>query len=54
MHIANVKAESTSRTGLQHTYAHNHTDTHTIEPLTWQHDIRSLLHSKHVDGSTVH
>ena len=45
--IATVKAEATTRTGIQHT------QTPSSQPLTWQHDIKSLPHREQIDGSTV-
>ena len=42
-----------------HMHAHTHTHTHTphthtqVNPLTWQHDIKSLPHREQFDGSTV-
>ena len=39
-----------------HTHTHTHTRTHThtsTQPLTWQHDMKSLAHREQVDGSTV-
>ena len=48
MEIFTAKAEATTRTGL----SHRHTDTST-QPLTWQHDIKSLPHREQIDGSTV-
>ena len=56
MDIASAKAEATTRTELPHTNTHKHTHKHThpsTQPLTWQHDIKSLMHRKQVDGSTV-
>ena len=44
MDIATGKAETTTRTGLPLS----------TQPLTWQHDIKSLVHRKQVDDSTVH
>ena len=50
MDIATDKAEVTTRTR-----ATTQTQTHTplTQPLTCQHDIKSLAHRKQVDGSTV-
>ena len=47
MGIATAKAETTTKAGLPHT---NTPLNSTL--LTWQHDIRSLAHRKHVDDST--
>ena len=60
MDIAMAKAEATTRIGCActrartytHTHAHAHTHT-SIQPLTWQHDIKSLAHREQVYGSTV-
>ena len=46
MEIATAKAEATNRTGLPHTQTHIHPST---QPLTWQHDIKSLPHREQVD-----
>ena len=47
MEIATVKAEGTTKPGLQHTR------TPSSQPLTWQHDIKSPPHGEQIDGSTV-
>ena len=53
MEIANAEARATTRTELPHTHKHN-THTHpSTQPLTWQHDVKSLAPRKQVDGSTV-
>ena len=49
MEIATVKGEATTRTGLQHTHTNNPSN----QPLTWQHDNKSLMHREQVNGSTV-
>ena len=39
-----------------HAHAHAHAHTHTppsTRPLTWQHDIKSLVRREQIDGSTV-
>ena len=46
MEIATAKAEATTRAGHAHGQAH-------AQPLTWQHDIKSLAYMEQIDGSTV-
>ena len=54
MEIATAKVGATTRTGLQHTHHTTYKHTHpSTQPLTWQHDIKSLGHTEQVDGSTV-
>ena len=49
MDIATAKVEATTRTRSA-----TCTNTHpSIQPLTWQYDIKSLARRKQVDGSTV-
>ena len=48
MRIATAKAETIFRKMLRHTYPHP-----SIQPSTWQHDIKSLLHREQIDTSAV-
>ena len=53
MEIATVKAEATTRTGLQYIHTHTHTHNPSSHPLTWQHNIMSLMYREQVDGNTI-
>ena len=45
MDIITAKAKAYTRTGLPHSQP--------TEPLTWQYDIKSLVHRKQVDSTKV-